>query len=303
MKILISGGTGFIGRAVLDELTRAGHEVWILSRTPESARRAAEGRVLFWNGKTRGEWTESLRDMDAVIHLAGENLSRGLWTPARKRRIEESRVASGRLLADAVAEASPRPKVFLQASAIGYYGARGEEMLTERAPAGEGFLADVCRKWEDSSKRVESAGVRRVIFRTGLVLGRKGGALPLMALPVRFFAGGRLGDGRQGVSWIHLADEAGAIRFLLEHDSAEGVFNLTAPEPLSNEAFMRLLARVLHRPYWLSVPAWTMRILLGEMSSLLLEGQFVLPERLLNAGYVFRFPSAESALREILLSS
>jgi len=299
MKILISGGTGLIGKETTLECLRAGHEVWILSRNP-NARVPSGAHLLVWDGKTLGDWGKDIGEMDAVVNLAGENLSKGLWTPARKRRIEESRVAAGRLLSEAVRRVSPRPRVFLQASAIGYYGAQGNAPLTETSPAGEDFLAKVCRKWEESSRSVEEVGVRRVILRTGLVLSRKGGALPLMILPVRLFAGGHLGSGDQGVSWIHVSDEAGAICFLLENDSASGAFNLTAPEPLSNDAFMRLAAHILHRPHWLHLPAQVMRLALGEMSTLMLEGQFVLPKRLIEAGYAFRFPDAQSALREVL---
>jgi len=211
----------------------------------------------------------------------------------------ESRINAGQAFALAFEKVSPRPRVYLQASGVGYYGPRGLEPLNEDVPAGNDFLANIALQWETSTRLLDSMGVRRAIIRTGLVLDAHGGVLPLMALPVRLFAGGPIGDGKQGISWIHLQDEVRAIRFLLENDQARGAFNLTAPNPLSNAHFMRALAQTLHRPHWLPVPAFAMRLALGEMSALLLTGQYVIPQKLVNLGFGFNFESARDALNNI----
>jgi len=203
-------------------------------------------------------------------------------------------------VATAIATAEPRPSVLLQASAVGFYGSRGAEELTEESASGDDFLAEICRRWEESSVTVEKLGVRRAVLRTGVVLARGGGALPKMLLPFRFFAGGPVGNGRQYMPWIHLDDEVGAIRFLLDSPTASGPFNLTAPEPLTNKQFSRILGRVLRRPSIMPAPAFALELALGEMSKILLEGQRALPHRLEEAGYQFRFPGLEAALRDLL---
>jgi uncharacterized protein (TIGR01777 family) len=236
----------------------------------------------------------------AVVHLAGENIAAGRWTDARKRRIRESRVKSSRAVAEAIEEAADKPRVLLQGSAVGYYGPRGDEVVSEEEPPGEDFLARVCVEWEASTAGVESLGVRRAVLRTGVVLSTEGGALPKMLLPFRLFAGGPVGSGRQCFPWIHIADEVGAIRFLLENDRASGPFNLTAPEPITNRQFSRVLGEVLHRPSLLPAPAFALRLALGEMADMLLNGQRAVPSQLQELGYTFRFPEAEAALRDLL---
>jgi len=222
------------------------------------------------------------------------------WTAARKRLLRESRLAAGRVLAEAVTASARKPRVFVQASAVGYYGPRGDEELAEDAPPGDDFLARLAVDWEAASAAVETAGVRRVVVRTGIVLSTVGGALPRLVLPFRLFLGGPLGAGRQWLPWIHIVDEVGALRFLMEREGAQGAFNLCAPRPLTNAEFARALARVLGRPHALRTPAWALRLALGEMATLVLDGQRAVPCRLLELGYVFRFEQAEDALRDLL---
>jgi uncharacterized protein (TIGR01777 family) len=256
-------------------------------------------RILRWDGKSAHGWGDLANEAKAIVNLAGANISGGRWNDAKKRLIVQSRVNAGNAVTLAVGSASTKPEVVVQASAVGYYGPHGDELLTEAAPVGHDFLARVCLQWEGSSVGVEKAGVRRVIVRTGVVLSNRGGALPLMALPYRLFAGGPIGSGRQWFPWISLADEVGAIRFLIENPSASGVFNLSAPNPLTNQEFGKVLGKVLHRPSYFPAPAFFFKLLFGEMSTILLDGQRQIPERLLNLGYSFRFQQAEQALREI----
>ncbi len=300
MRIIVAGGTGFIGTALTKSLLAEGHQVWILTRNPQTARLAEGGRGVGWDGRTVTGWGELVSQVDAIINLAGESIGSGPWTWARKTRILSSRVESGKAISDAIRQANPRPKVIIQASAVGVYGRQGDEPVTEESAPGRGFLAEVCRAWESSSQLVGELGVRRVVIRTGVVLSTDEGALQRMMLPFRLFAGGPLGNGRQGLPWIHIADEVASIHFLLENENAHGVFNLSAPEPLSNTDFGRVLGKVMRRPYWLPVPAFALHLLLGEMSTLVLEGQYVLPKRLQGLGFSFRFETAEAALRDLL---
>jgi uncharacterized protein (TIGR01777 family) len=300
MRIIIAGGTGFIGTALTKSLLAKGHQVWILTRNPHTARLAEGARVVGWDGRTTTGWGELVSQVDAIVNLAGESLGSGPWIGARKKRILSSRVEAGKAISAAIHQANPRPKVLIQASAVGFYGPHTDEPVTEEFAPGRGFLVEVCRAWEASSQPVEELGVRRVVIRTGVVLSKEEGALQRMMLPFRLFAGGPLGNGRQGLPWIHPADEVAGICFLLENEKAHGVFNLCAPEPLSNADFGRILAKVMRRPYWLPVPAFALRLLLGEMSTLVLEGQYMLPKRLQELGFCFRFETAEAALQDLL---
>ncbi len=299
MRVLITGGTGFLGRALAQRLVEAGYEVFVLSRRPERAPLPPGVRATRWDGRSSTGWGSLADGAIALINLAGESIGQR-WTEAAKRRIRESRLNAGRAVVEAVAAARAKPQVLLQASAVGYYGPRGEERLAEEDPPGSDFLARLAVDWEASTQPVEAMGVRRVILRTGLVLERDGGALARLLLPFRLFVGGPLGDGRQGWSWIHRADWVEAVRFLMERPDAQGPYNLTAPQPVSNAEFSRTLGRVLGRPAWLPVPAFALRLVFGEGADFLLTGQFVLPRRLLEAGFTFRYPDLESALRAIL---
>jgi uncharacterized protein (TIGR01777 family) len=306
MRIIITGGTGLIGTAAARELAAAGHEVVALTRDPTRAGRLpAEVRTARWDGATAAGWADLLDvpATSAILHLAGEAIAEGRWTAAKKRRIRDSRVQSGAAVLAALRQAVGRgapPPVLLQASAVGYYGDCGDELVTEEHRPGEGFLPEVCRAWEDSTAAAEELGVRRVLLRTGIVLDREGGALPKMALPFRLLAGGPLGSGRQWVPWIHAADEVGAIRFLLEHDDARGPFNLTAPEPVRNRDLMREIGRVLGRPSLLPAPAFALRLMVGELADSLLEGQRAVPRRLQELGCAFRFSRLNEALEDLL---
>ncbi len=237
---------------------------------------------------------------DAIINLAGENIGSGRWTDEHKRRILESRLNVGRALVQAVEVATHKPRVIIQASGVGYYGSSGDEEITEEVPPGHDFLAQVAVEWEASTAPLETLGVRQVVIRTGVVLSTAGGALPRMLLPFRLFAGGRLGSGRQWFPWIHIADEVGAIRFLIENETASGPFNLTAPVPLSNAEFSHLLGERLRRPALMPTPAFALRLIFGEMATVILDGQRAIPRHLLQLGFTFQFPEAGSAIRELL---
>ena len=301
MRVVITGGTGLIGSALARELGGVGHEVVLLTRdTARSGPLPPGTRAVQWDGTTAAGWSHLLDADTGIVNLAGEGIAQGRWSAAKKRRIRESRIRSGQAVLAAIRQARERPRVLLQGSAVGYYGPCGDEVVTESHPPGTDFLASVCVDWEASTAEAETLGVRRAVLRTGVVLSGEGGALPRMALPFRLMAGGPLGSGRQWVSWIHVADEVGAIRFLLEREDARGPFNLTAPRPLTSRDFSRALGRALRRPSLAPAPSLALRLVLGEMADMLLHGQRAVPHRLLEAGYVFRYADAEGALRNLL---
>lgn len=300
MRIVITGGTGLIGSEVARDLGSAGHEIVILTRNPTTAELPTNTRAVQWDGKTATGWSNLIDGDTAIVHLAGESIASGRWSEGKKRRIRESRVESGKAVLAAIRQASEKPRVLLQGSAVGYYGPRGDEVVTESHPPGNDFLANVCVEWEASTAEAESLGVRRAILRTGIVLSPKGGALPKMALPFRLMAGGSLGSGRQWMPWIHIADEVGAIRFLIEREDARGPFNLTAPRPLTNRDFSHALGKALRRPSFAFAPSIALRAVLGEMADMLLQGQRAVPHRLMEMGYAFRYPEALPALRNLL---
>lgn len=305
MRVIITGGTGLIGRALSAELSAAGHEVVLLSRGPEGVTALAGSvRAEKWDGRTADGWASLADGAGAIVNLAGANISGdGLlptrWDAARKRLIRESRLSAGRAVVEAVEQVSQKPGVVIQASGVGLYGPRFDEPVTEDTSPGQDFLAVfAASEWEPSTAPVETMGVRRAIIRTGVVLSKAGGALRPMLLQHRLFAGGPIGSGKQWLSWIHLEDEVRAIRFLIENPAASGAYNLVAPQAVTNAEFSRALGRVLHRPSWLPLPGGIMRAAFGEVSGLLLTGQRVLPKRLLEQGFRFGFPEIEPALRE-----
>lgn len=302
MRVVIAGGTGLIGGALSEKLAAEddAHEIIILSRAPERATGLPPGaRAVGWDARTVDGWASTVDGADAVVNLAGET-TLALWTEGHKRRMRESRVNAGHALAEAVDRAGTKPRVLIQASGIDYYGFTGDQTIAEDAPPGESFLARLGVDWEASTAPVEDMGVRRAIIRSGLVLSRKGGALPLMLLPFRFYLGGVLGSGEQWFPWIHIADEARAIRFLIEQEDAHGPYNLTTPDPLTHAEMMHAIGRALHRPTWLHVPAFAVRMVLGQMGSLLLYGQRAVPRRLQDAGFEFRFATADAALQDLV---
>ena len=297
MKVLIAGGSGFLGKYLIKSLIADSHQVWVLTRDPSQVIESA--RVVGWDGQTPSGWGDLVDEMDAVVNLSGLSTSNWPWTERKKEKFRTSRVQPGHALATAVKNANHRPGVFIQISGINHYGLRGETVADESTPPGDDFLAQLTVAWENATKSVQEVGVRHVICRTAPVLARDAILLWLMALPVRLFFGGQFGRGQQALPWIHIDDQIGAIRFLMENPDASGPFNLVAPHQTSNAEFMRTLAKVLGRPYWFHYPEFLMRLALGDMSVLILEGRFSKPERLFEIGYNMRYSELEAALRDI----
>jgi hypothetical protein len=301
--IIIAGATGFIGRALVRSLDGDGYEIAVLTRDREKAKRLFGSRVLAfeWDGRTSAGWLEAAQNGRAIVNLAGENIGAGRWTKERKSRIVSSRLNAGRAIVEALAGLPPGPRTLVQASAVGFYGPRGDEELDESSPPGAGFLAETVRAWEASTREAEAFGVRQVIVRSGLVLDEDGGVLPRFLRQFRSFAGGPLGSGKQWLSWIHLEDEVRAIRFLLEREDLRGGFNLTAPRPVRMREFARTLGRVMKRPAFFRVPAFVLHVLFGQMADeTLLGGQKVSPRALSRAGFSFSHPELAAALLEIM---
>lgn len=302
MRIIVTGGTGLIGRALSQWLAARGDDVIILTRDPNRAP-TIPGPVKLrrWDGSSSNGWSDLLVENTAIVNLAGEGIASGRWTEQRKKSIRDSRTNAGRAVVQAIEEASIKPRVVIQASAVGYYGPRGHETIAEDSPPGSDFLAGVCVEWENSTAKVETLGVRRATIRTGVVLSTGGGALPRLILPYRFFVGGPLGSGQQEFPWIHLADEVGAIVFLLDQAAASGAFNLAAPQPQTNAEFSRVLGDIMRRPARLPAPGIAIRLAFGELSTALLDGQRAVPRHLADLGFTFRFPDSRSALTDLLV--
>jgi uncharacterized protein (TIGR01777 family) len=293
MRIVVSGGSGFLGQALTRALRAHGHRVIVLTRRP-----AREGDLLWSAGTDSGAWVAAVQAADVVINLAGEGIADRRWSPARKQAILQSRVEATRTLATALNEAVT-PAIFLSGSAIGIYGDCGDEEVTETHPPGTDFLAEVCVAWEQEAQAIADV-TRVVLLRTGIVLAEHGGALAQMAMPFRFFVGGPVGSGGQFMSWIHLDDWVGLVLWLLENDTLRGPVNLTAPQPVRNRELACALGRAMGRPSLLPVPAFALRLMLGELAdTALLSGQRVLPAAALAAGFSFRYPDVDSALRAI----
>ena len=291
MKILLTGATGFIGRRLAALAQSRGHQVLPVSRKLVSG-------CFDWSPASL---EAGVAAADAIVHLAGENLFGRRWTEAQKKVLIESRVETTSRLASLAAQR--RPVAFLSASAIGYYGPSERQGLDENAPAGQDFLAQLSRRWEEATAPAGAAGVRTVLLRSGVVLGREAGALKQMLPPFKLGVGGPIGSGRQWLSWIHIADEVGLILFLLESQAASGPFNLTAPNPVTMREMARTLGKVLHRPAVLPVPGFALKAALGEVADVLLTGQHVVPRCALEAGYSFQFPALDGALRDVLAPS
>lgn len=306
MKVIITGGTGLIGSQLSKKLLQDNHDVIILSRNPQK-HQLPEGAVgAQWDGKTAVGWQEHVEDADAIVNLAGESIAGSgfpppRWTDEKKKRILQSRLDAGTAVTDAVIQAKNKPKVVIQASGIDYYGnVPNDSKITEDSPKGEGFLSDVTEKWEASTASVTTMGVHHVIIRTGIVLSMESGALPQTAMPFRFFAGGPMGSGNQWWPWIHEDDEIRAIQFLLEKDSAAGVFNLCAPNPVQNKQFAKALGQAMGRPSLIPAPSFALKTMLGEMSTIVLDGRRALPQKLEDLGFVFRYPNVREALLDLL---
>lgn len=308
MRIVITGGTGLIGRALSASLAHKGYEVIVLSRSPERKSGFPEGvKVVGWNGTSSNGWAQYADGAKAIVNLAGENLAGDnllsiRWTKERKEGIRQSRVNAGKAVVEAVKLAVKKPEIVIQASAVGYYGPRDDAKLHEDTPAGNDFLANVCKEWEASTAAVEDLQVRQAVIRLGVVLSTQGGALPRQMLPFRLFAGGPIGNGKQGFPWIHITDVVGAIIFLIEAPQATGKFNLTAPNPLTNGQFGKVLGKVMGRPAFVPAPGFIFKIAFGEAATILLDGQMPLPTHLTELGYQFQYPSVHDALTALLRS-
>lgn len=302
MRIAITGATGFIGRGLTNLLVGKGHYITVLSRDIGKVRKLFDDRVrsLRWAADNRGELARELDGTDAFINLSGENIGSSLWTKNKRKRILESRVSGGKLVTDVISALSGKPDLLIQASAVGFYGSRGEEILDENSTAGEGFLADVVRKWEDSTREVESLGVRRVIIRSGVVFGSGGGALPKLALPYTLFFGAVMGSGKQWVPWIHYSDELDAINFLLTEKFLTGIFNLVSPNPARMDDVSAAIGESLRRPTAMRIPEIFLKILMGTMASeTILPSQRVIPSRLASAGFAFRHAGLKTSVKQI----
>ncbi|HWP67386.1 MAG TPA: TIGR01777 family oxidoreductase [Candidatus Limnocylindria bacterium] len=291
MHVLVTGATGLIGRALLRALAAAGHRITLVSRTPGRAPMRAVG----WDGLS-----DVLGDVDAVVNLAGEPITAGRWTEARKQAIRASRVDATRAIVEAMRHASRRPSVLVNASATGYYGPCGDETVDESHPAGSDFLASVCKAWEAEAIAAEALGVRVVRLRTGIVLAPEGGALGRMLIPFRACLGGPMGSGKQWMPWIHLDDECGLIVAALAGEGWQGAVNATAPEPVRNRDFARALGDALYRPAILPIPAFVLRLAFGEMADILLSGQRAVPAAAQAQGYDFKHPTLPEALADLL---
>ncbi len=301
MHVLMTGGTGMIGQALTQNLIDDGHDVTILTRNPDKKSTVpASAQLVRWDAQSTEGWSYLIDDTDVVVHLAGESLADGRWSEERKTRIRDSRTLSGRALVSAIEQSTNRPTALVQSSAIGFYGPRKDEAIDESGAPGSDFLAHVCFEWESATAPVERLGLRRPVARTGIVLGTEGGALPRIVLPFKMFAGGKIGSGKQWWSWIHLEDEVRALRFLIDHESATGPFNLTAPNPVTNQEFAETVGSVMGRPSMLPVPSLALSTMFGEMSTVLLDGQRVVPAILLEMGFEFHFAELENALEDLL---
>lgn len=307
MRIIITGGSGFLGTALSASLVADGHEVIVLTRNPDQAgSKLGQGvRAAGWDGRTAEGWGHLADGAGAIVNLAGEsiagaNIVAGRWTAARKQAIRDSRVNAGRAVVEAIRAAKQKPGLVVQASAVGYYGPHGDEVVTEDTPAGNDFLARVCVDWERSTAGVETMGVRRVVARSGLPLSNKGGAFPPLRMIANLGGGGPMGSGQQWWPWLHLDDEIGALRRLMEPD-ASGPYNVCSPNPVTESAFFKTLGQVMHRPSFIPTPAFALRLIAGELAdALLLSGQRQLPARLVKLGYKFKYLELERALQNLL---
>jgi uncharacterized protein len=305
MRVFLAGGTGMIGSRLVPQLRQRGDSVVLLTRRPDAVKGAfADCNVVAGDPMQPGPWTDAVADCEAVINLTGENLTGRRWNEAFKKMLVDSRVRSTGNLVLALARnprtASGQPKVLVNGSAIGYYGFCGDEELTETSPPGNDFLARLCQEWEKAAQAAEASGVRVAIVRTGLVLGKEGGPLSKLLTPFKMGAGGPMGSGKQWMSWIHGDDIVGILLLALDNTAATGPLNGTAPNPVTNKEFGKVLGRVLHRPSFMWTPGFALRLGLGEVADLIVTGQRVLPKKAQALGYGFKFPTLEEALRDVL---
>jgi uncharacterized protein len=301
MKIAIAGGTGFVGKALTSYLEKQGHDIYILTRKP---RASTNDRIHYIEWLTPESQPEKyISSIDAFINLAGEPINSGRWTERQKQRIINSRLSATRAVLELIRKLDKKPQVLINASAIGIYGTSWNEVFTESSTkTGSDFLARTVIVWEEEAKKAEQLGIRTVLARFGMILGKEEGALPRIVLPYKLFIGGTVGSGDQWLSWVHIKDVVRSIEFILNNENISGAVNITAPHPTKMKEFGQTISKVLHRPHWLPVPDFALRLLLGEMSILVLEGQRVFPEKLQKFRFNFSFSSLEEALYDILQS-
>ena len=299
MNILVSGATGLVGKHLCNHLRNEGHQVKILSRSVEKGQKAGFETVP-WQPETELPSPRAFADVEAIVHLAGEPIAARRWDAEQKRRIRDSRVLSTRNLVASLKSLDVRPKVFVCASAVGFYGNRGEEILTEQSRAGTGFLSEVCQQWEAEAAAASQLDIRVVHIRIGVVVASDGSALQSMLPIFQFGLGGALGTGQQWFPWVHLDDVVGIIKHAIYRENVNGAVNCVAPGIVRNEEFTWQLAKQLHRPAFLSVPSFALRVLLGEMADLLLMSSRIIPEVAIKSGYDFKFPSLDNALNDVL---
>ena len=302
MRVIITGGTGLIGRPLSQALVAAGHEVVVLTRNPQKVKNLPAGvRLQQWDGASAAGWGELADGAHAIVNLAGEGIADGRWSSARKQAIRQSRIDAGKAVMAAIQAATTKPKVLVQSSAVGYYGSEtGDALLNEAHSPGADFLAKVCFDWELSTAAASRQGVRRAVIRTGIVLSNEGGAFPKVVMPFNFFAGGPLGNGKQWMPWIHWEDQVRAIQFLIDNDQAEGAFNLSAPNPVRNSEMAKAIGAVKGRPAFMPAPGFAINMVFGEMGTVVLDGQRAVPQHLQELGFEFKYNTVEAALRDLL---
>jgi uncharacterized protein (TIGR01777 family) len=297
MKVVIAGGSGFLGGPIVQRLLARGDDVAVLTRNPAHVR---AGRALQWDARSQGAWSGEAASADVVINLAGENIGEGRWTEERKKRMVASRLDATGAIVEALRREPARARTLISASAVGFYGNRGDEVLDESSPRGTGFLAELVERWEEAARQAESLA-RLVILRFGVVLAPDGGALKKMMLPFKLGVGGPVGDGRQWMSWLERADAVRIVEWAIDQPAASGTYNATSPQPVSNREFARALGRALHRPAVMPAPAFALRLAFGEMAEeVLLAGQRVVPVRVSAEGFAFERPSIDAALASLI---
>ena len=305
MKVAITGATGFVGSRLVERLQAEGHQALVLTRNPKYAKKVfpssnfPQVEIIAYTPTESGDWQTAISGCDGVVNLAGESIAEGRWTPERKQEIINSRQIGTQKIVEAISQASVKPSVLVNASAIGYYGTSETASYDESSPSGDDFLAEVCQVWEQEAHKVKDVGVRLVILRFGIILAM-GGAIAKMLPPFKLFAGGPIGSGRQWFSWIHREDVVNLILASLTRPEMEGVFNATAPHPVRMVEFSKTFGQVIKRPSWLAVPGFALEVLLGDAAKVVLEGQQVLPNRTLESGFQYEYPHLKQALEEVL---
>jgi len=301
-KIIVTGATGLIGSALVSELKKKNYEVIVFSRNAEKAKLTLPNadNWIDWTFNSNDKWAKSVDGVHGIIHLAGAGVFSKRWSDTYKKEIESSRIDGTRSLISAIEKSSIKPEVFIGGSAVGYYGACDDQQIAETAPNGSDFLASVCKKWEDESLKARNFGVRTIVVRTGIILDTRDGALKQLLLPFKLFAGGPVLPGTQYFPWIHIQDEVGIILHSLENKTVEGAVNASAPNPLTMNDFCKALGKAVSRPSWAPVPGFAMKLLLGEVATMLTNGQRMIPQKALETGYKFKFTDCETAIRNLV---